>query len=234
MAKGLPYFKFYSSEWSDGDITLLSYKIQGVFINICSYYWSRECNLEYKKFQKRFKNSKSEIKTLLDDEILFIENGYLRISFLDQQWHDRGAIIEKNRANGAKGGRPKKNPNETQTKPNGLFLANPNESHIDKTREEEITQPSVLTFKHFWNIYDKKTSRAKAEKKYDKIKEADRQIIKDTLPGYIESTPDKKFRKDVCTYLNNESWNDEIIATSDNAQNEDYEGSYIDDSHLYI
>ena len=45
MAKDLPYFKFFCSEWNDGDITLESYKIQGLFINVCSYYWSNECDL---------------------------------------------------------------------------------------------------------------------------------------------------------------------------------------------
>ena len=45
MAKDLPYFKFFCSEWNDGDITLEDFKTQGLFINICSYYWSNECEL---------------------------------------------------------------------------------------------------------------------------------------------------------------------------------------------
>ena len=49
MAKDLPYFKFFCSEWNDGDITLESYEAQGVFINICSYYWSNECNVNFDK-----------------------------------------------------------------------------------------------------------------------------------------------------------------------------------------
>lgn len=36
-------------------------------------------------------------------------------------------------------------------------------------------------------------------------------IIIEHLPKYVESTPEKGFRKDPMTYLNNESWNDEII-----------------------
>ena len=46
MAKSLPYFKFFCSEWSDGDITLEDYQTQGLFINICAYYWSNECIVE--------------------------------------------------------------------------------------------------------------------------------------------------------------------------------------------
>jgi hypothetical protein len=43
-----------------------------------------------------------------------------------------------------------------------------------------------------------------------KLKADTIQKIFDTLPRYIVSTPDVKFRKNPTTYLNNESWNDEI------------------------
>ena len=62
MAKQLPYFKFFVSEWSDGDITIEDYNIQGLFINICSYYWSKECELSTKILYKRFKHSKPKHK----------------------------------------------------------------------------------------------------------------------------------------------------------------------------
>lgn len=52
MAKDLPYFKFFCSEWNDGDITLESYKTQGIFINICSYYWSNECDVTLKNLKR--------------------------------------------------------------------------------------------------------------------------------------------------------------------------------------
>ena len=62
MAKALPYFKFYCSEWSDGDVTLEDMKTQGVFINICSYYWSQECEVFEEKLQKRFKSYTKQIE----------------------------------------------------------------------------------------------------------------------------------------------------------------------------
>ena len=57
MAKDLPYFKFFCSEWNDGDITLETYEHQGLFINICSYYWSNECNVNFDKLLKRFRGN---------------------------------------------------------------------------------------------------------------------------------------------------------------------------------
>ena len=55
MAKDLPYFKFFCSEWSDGDITLEDFETQGLFINICAYYWSNECIVSLDKVNKKFK-----------------------------------------------------------------------------------------------------------------------------------------------------------------------------------
>ncbi len=38
MAKELPYFKFITSEWLDGEYTLPDLEVQGLFINICALY----------------------------------------------------------------------------------------------------------------------------------------------------------------------------------------------------
>ena len=62
MAKDLPYFKFFCSEWNDGDITLEDYEIQGLFINICSYYWSSGCEVSLQKVKKRFRNEDKKHK----------------------------------------------------------------------------------------------------------------------------------------------------------------------------
>lgn len=88
MAKDLPYFKFFSSEWNDGDITLESYEVQGVFINVCSYYWSKECDVSKKLIYKRFRNAKEIIDILFEEGLIKINNEHLSISFLDEQFYD--------------------------------------------------------------------------------------------------------------------------------------------------
>ena len=55
MAKELPYFKFFVSEWNDGDITLEDLETQGLFINLCSYYWSNGCKITLSKSIKKFR-----------------------------------------------------------------------------------------------------------------------------------------------------------------------------------
>ena len=90
MAKDLPYFKFFCSEWSDGDITLESYEAQGVFINVCSYYWSNECKVEHKKLLKKFRGSEEIISNLINENIFKIdEEQNVLISFLDEQQSER-------------------------------------------------------------------------------------------------------------------------------------------------
>ena len=46
MAKEIPYFKFFTGEWANGEITAESYEVQGVFINICSLYWDKDRDWE--------------------------------------------------------------------------------------------------------------------------------------------------------------------------------------------
>ena len=90
MAKDLPYFKFFVSEWNDGDITLEDYEVQGLFINLCSYYWSNECDLLFNKAKKKFKDAPEDLwKTLFDNEIIKEVDGRLIIKFLDEQNEER-------------------------------------------------------------------------------------------------------------------------------------------------
>lgn len=70
-------------------------------------------------------------------------------------------------------------------------------------------------FENFWNLYDKKRGdKNKIAKKFNSLTTKEKETIFATLPDYIRSTPDKKFRKDPSTYLNNKSWQDEIIITN--------------------
>ncbi|MGE4300863.1 MAG: hypothetical protein AB7F40_04580 [Victivallaceae bacterium] len=72
---------------------------------------------------------------------------------------------------------------------------------------------SAFSFEEFWELYGKKVDRAKCEKLYAKVSEADRGMIKVTLPAYVASTPDVQFRKHPQTWLNGKCWNDEISAS---------------------
>ena len=140
MAKDLPYFKFYCSEWNDGDITLEDFNIQGLFINTCSYYWSNECNLSKTKLFKKFKNNIKDIEYLIQEGFIKIENDCILINFLNEQLQERKLTSKKNSEAGKKSAEKrrlaklKRDSNENPTTVENTLNENPT---IKKRREEK-------------------------------------------------------------------------------------------------
>lgn len=64
-------------------------------------------------------------------------------------------------------------------------------------------------FKTFWDAYQKKTGKDKCIKKWKKLNKDEKKKILEVIPKYVESTPDKYFRKNPLTYLNGRYWEDE-------------------------
>lgn len=82
----------------------------------------------------------------------------------------------------------------------------------EKEEDEEMEEEINIPFIKFWDLYDKKIGdKDKIKKKWDKLKNQDRIDIIEYIPKYKKSQPDKKFRKNPETFLNNKSWHDEII-----------------------
>jgi hypothetical protein len=76
------------------------------------------------------------------------------------------------------------------------------------TIENNINVP----FSDFWKLYDKKTSpKDKCEKKWEKLKDSERAAAMEYIPEYKVAQPDKQFRKDPETFLNQKAWLNEII-----------------------
>ncbi len=102
MAKELPYFRFTVSEWLNGDINLESYELQGLFINVCAYYWFKDCSLTRIMLDKKFSNA----KTLLEELFLLgiikeFASGLLEIKFLNEQYN----LLSDNNKKRSKAGR---------------------------------------------------------------------------------------------------------------------------------
>lgn len=98
MAKELPYFKFEPSEWDNGNIQMCSRESKGLFIDLCSLYWSRLGELPHAlALQKLCNGNKDAMQELLEHEILGVIEGQIVIEFLDEQLQDRGQTSEKRR-----------------------------------------------------------------------------------------------------------------------------------------
>ena len=132
MAKDLPYFKFYSSEWNDGDITIESLETQGLFINICSLYWSKHGDLKEKFIRARFSENIDSLESLINENLISVTyDGLVSVRFLDEQMGNFDKRAVTSAQNGKKGGRPPKpkKPNENLMKPN-----------IEERKEEDIRE----------------------------------------------------------------------------------------------
>jgi len=102
MAKDSPYFKFYVSEYNDGDIQLCSMAAQGLFTNLCSTYWSKEGQLFLSKAKRLWKVSEKVWKELIDENVIKVEEDKISISFLDEQLEERTELSKQNSKNVSK------------------------------------------------------------------------------------------------------------------------------------
>ena len=89
--------------------------------------------------------------------------------------------------------------------------------NTNKNNKKENNEKNTVEFERFWSLYNKKRgNKERIYKHWCLLKDQEHDKIFATLPEYIKNTPDKKFRKDPQTYLNQKAWNDEIIPISTN------------------
>jgi uncharacterized protein YdaU (DUF1376 family) len=86
-------------------------------------------------------------------------------------------------------------------------------SHMENVNVNVNKDKNInIDFDFFWNDYDKKVGdKSRLKSKWNKLSDNDRNQIMNYLPLYIEAVPDKQFRKNPETFLNNKSWLDEIV-----------------------
>lgn len=85
-----------------------------------------------------------------------------------------------------------------------------------ETETETYTEKETETddgFDEFWRIYDYAKGKPAAKKSWSKLKPSIelQLVIYDAAKAYVQSTPDKQFRKHASTWINAEGWNDEIV-----------------------
>lgn len=74
-----------------------------------------------------------------------------------------------------------------------------------------------IPFDEWWNLYDYKVDRSpKLEKKWENLTNAERQTAMEHTALYVKVTPGKAYRKYPSTYLNNKSFNNEIVQNNGN------------------
>lgn len=72
------------------------------------------------------------------------------------------------------------------------------------------------SFEKAWDLYQKKVGpKEKLKAKWDKLSLKDRKAAIEHIPLYVQSTPERVYRKHFMTYLNQRGWEDEIITHND-------------------
>jgi len=86
-------------------------------------------------------------------------------------------------------------------------------THMEDENVNVIEDKNInIDFEWFWNDYDKKIGdKQKLKRKWNKLTDEERQSAMNYPDLYKQSVPVKQFRKNPETFLNNKSWNDEII-----------------------
>ncbi|MBT6045380.1 MAG: hypothetical protein HOG49_01045 [Candidatus Scalindua sp.] len=81
-------------------------------------------------------------------------------------------------------------------------------------KASKIPTEGKTPFESVWSLYDKKVgSNERLRNKWNKLSIETQDAIMKHIPQYKQSQPSKQYRKNFETYLNQESWNDEIIST---------------------
>lgn len=213
----LQWFKFSYADWRMGKIQRCSEVTQARFMNLCCLYWSKEANLSYEDAEIEI--DKEHLDVLIKKKIIERDNEHIFIKFLDEQLVGI-AETSKGKSEAAKirwAKYRKSKANAEQTNADAMHVhTDAMQKSAEKRREEERREDNIIkievypTFDDFWELYDYKTGKNNAIKKWSNIKQSDKDLIMEYIPKYKLSN-EKKYRKHPTTFLNNESWNDEII-----------------------
>jgi len=114
-----------------------------------------------------------------------------------------------------KGDKPTKKDKST-SKAYAKHMENENEDE-NISEYESVDEVEILeypSFEDFWELYDKKVDKVATEKKWGKLTQEEKEQAIEYIPQYKLSEPDKTFRKNPLTFINNKSWNNEIITKS--------------------
>lgn len=150
------------------------------------------------------------ISVIEDFELFVIEDGFFGNKSIQRRLDERAEKSLKARESATK--RWDKNANASKVDATAMRPAcEPNAIKERKVKESKGKDINVA-FDVFWDMYDKKVGeKERINKKWEALSNDDRNNIIEYLPLYKLSQPDKKYRKDPATFLNNKSWNDEII-----------------------
>ena len=168
MAKELPYFKFEPNQWENGNIQIFNHQEKGVFMDLCSMYWSRLGDLHFKLAVGKICNGNATVlQSLCDEQIIEVIDGKIFIKFLSEQLSEFEDVSEKNSQN-AKIRWEKHRKEKELNKNNATALqsqSEPNAIREEKIKEDKIKENNIVlrgtefknSLKQFLDVFGKDT-----------------------------------------------------------------------------
>jgi len=107
------------------------------------------------------------------------------------------------------------------------------ESKRKESKVKEINTKEVDNkFKIFWTIYDKSVNKENTLIEWNKLDENTKDEILLYVPNYVKSKGNKRYQKDPLNFINDKTWNDEIIFKDDEVKKST--NKYIKDKYEEI
>ncbi len=203
-----PAFLFYPGDYLR-DTQMLSEPAQVAYDRIICEHMRNICITpqQHKFLTKRLNEDDLEALNMVLEKV---DGGY-QIPWVVESINKRKAYSESRRKN-----REGKISERMFTHDQDVENENENENENINGNRVRIEGKGVgvnVRFEEFWTS-DKKVKKVKAEKKWPRLTNQERVAIMDHIPRYKEAQPDKQFRQDPITYLNNRTWEDEIVRSS--------------------
>lgn len=106
----------------------------------------------------------------------------------------------------------------------GDLFADDANSTLTMLSGEEIPMPAQTAkpnaeqtaewFEDLWLAYERKGSKAKAKKEFEKLTEGEVAMMRKHIPAYIQSRPERQYRLDFERYIKNKTFNSVVYSKS--------------------
>ena len=160
---------------------------------------------------RRLRMDSKIVESVLNEFFELNDEGYKNYR-ADGEIADYHKFLEKQKANGRLGGRPKKGKKPIGNPP--ITEAEPKKSLNNKQQTTNNKQSiAPIGFDLFWNSYNKKVGKPNSLKAWAKIN-PDEELLKLIVQKALadaKAKPDSKFRKDPERWLKGQHWLDEVV-----------------------
>ena len=156
MASELPYFRFKVSEWMNGDISMEDYECKGLFIDVCAWYWFKDCSITKAMLERRYNNARL-LQILYESDVIKFDEDIVVIEFLNEQFDILTESRKARQDAGRKGGLSKAKAKLKQSSSYKDKDKDKDKKYMSEISEKEITdkKPYLKIAYEFWLMFRK-------------------------------------------------------------------------------